>query len=210
MGVLVALPAQLGYSALFGVVFAESVGLPVPGETALLGAGVLAGAGQLALPAVIAVAATAAILGDNLGYAIGRRGGRRLLLRPGPFVGWRHRVLHRAERFFARYGEAAVFLARWVPVARYMTPLTAGAAAMPWRRFLAFNVAGAIAWCTSLTLVAALLGPAAAATISGLGLLMTAAGLMAAGLRALARPRSVTAVHAPLPDATPGFGSTAA
>ena len=107
-------------------------------------------------------------------------------------MGWRHRVLHRAERFFARYGEAAVFLARWVPVARYMTPLTAGAAAMPWRRFLAFNVAGAIAWCTSLALVAALLGPAAAAMISGFGLLMTVGGLMAAGVRALARRRSVT------------------
>lgn len=187
-----ALPSQLGYSALFGVIFAESAGLPVPGETALLGAGVLAGAGHLALPVVVLVAVAAAILGDNLGYAIGRRGGRRLLLRPGPFAGWRHRVLHRAERFFARHGQAAVFLARWVPVARYMTPLTAGAAAMPWRRFLAFNTAGAIAWCATLAILAAFLGPAAAASISGIGLLMTLGGALAAALRALsARRRGV-------------------
>jgi len=186
---MLALPAQFGYSALFGVVFAESAGLPVPGETALLAAGVMAGAGHLALPVVIAIAVAAAIAGDNLGYAIGRRGGRRLLLRPGPFAAWRHRALHRAERFFGRYGQAAVLLARWVPVARYMTPLTAGAAAMPWRRFLAFNAIGAITWCAALPTLAALAGPAAAATVSAAGLLMTASGALAAAARALADRR---------------------
>jgi membrane-associated protein len=182
---LFALPAQLGYSALFGVIFAESAGLPVPGETALLAAGVLAGAGHLALPVVVAVAAAAAILGDNLGYAIGRRGGRRLLARPGPCAAWRHRALERAEGFFARHGQLAVFLARWVPVARYLTPLTAGAAAMPWRRFLLFNAAGAIGWCASLAIIAAVLGPAGAASVSLVGLLMTGGAAAAAATRSL-------------------------
>jgi membrane-associated protein len=184
-----AIDPQLGYAALFGVVFAESAGLPVPGETAVLAAGVLAGAGHMALGAVIAIAAAAAILGDNLGYAIGLRGGRRLLLRPGPLAGWRHRSLHRAEAFFARFGEPAVFAARWVPVARYLTPLTAGAAEMPWRRFMVFNAAGAIAWCTSLGLLAAFAGPAGAATLSGVGLVMAGGGAVVAALRTLASRR---------------------
>jgi membrane protein DedA with SNARE-associated domain len=187
-------PADLGYSALFGIVFAESTGLPVPGETALLAAGVLAGAGRMALPTVVLVAAAAAVLGDNLGFAIGRRGGRRLLLRRGRAAGWRRRSLAKAERFFARHGHRAVFLARWVPVARYLTPLTAGAAAMPWRRFLAYNAVGAIAWCVTLACLAALAGPAAAASVSGIGLAVTAAGALAAAARAVgARRRAAPA-----------------
>jgi membrane protein DedA with SNARE-associated domain len=187
-----ALPAQLGYTALFGIIFAESAGLPVPGETALLAAGVMAGAGHLALPVVVAVAAVASILGDNLGYAIGRRGGRRLLLRPGRFAGWRHRALHRAEGFFARHGQAAVLFARWVPVARYLTPLTAGAAQMPWRRFFLFNAAGAVGWCTTLALLAAVVGPAGAASVSLLGLLVTGGGAAAEAIRAIAARRRVS------------------
>ena len=191
---LLAPPADLGYLALFGIVFAESSGLPVPGETALLAAGVLAGAGHLDVWTVIAVAVGAAILGDNLGFAIGRRGGRRLLLRPGRMVRWRRRSLARAERFFGRHGHQAVFLARWVPVARYLTPLTAGAATMPWRRFLAYNAAGAVAWCTTMALLAALAGPAAAASVSGLGLAATAAGALAGAARAMiARRRAAPA-----------------
>jgi membrane protein DedA with SNARE-associated domain len=187
-------PAELGYAALFGIIFAESAGLPMPGETALLGAGVLAGTGQMALSAVIAVACAAAILGDNLGFVLGRRGWRRLLMRPGRTERWRRRALADAERFFSRHGHRAVFLARWVPVARYLTPLTAGAALMPWRRFLTYNTAGAIAWCTMLPLLAALAGPAAAASVSGAGLAATAAGALAAAARAvIARRRAAPA-----------------
>ena len=187
-------PAELGYTALFGIIFAESSGLPVPGETALLAAAVLAGTGHLALWAVIAVAAAAAILGDNLGFAVGRRGGRRLMLREGRTAQWRRRSLAKAERFFARHGHRAVFLGRWVPVARYLTALTAGAAAMPWGRFLAYNAAGAIAWSTSLAFLAALAGPAAAASVSGLGLAAAAAGAIAAAARTIAaRRRAVPA-----------------
>jgi membrane protein DedA with SNARE-associated domain len=189
-----AAPAELGYFALFGIIFAESSGLPVPGETALLAAGVLAGTGHMALWAVIALAAAAAILGDNLGFVIGRRGGRRLLLREGRAARWRRRSLAEAERFFARHGHRAVFLARWVPVARYLTAVTAGAAAMPWRRFLAYNAAGAIGWSVSLGLLAALAGPAAAASVSALGLAAAAAGAIAGAARAIiARRRAIPA-----------------
>ena len=89
---LLSLPAELGYAALFGLLLAEYAGLPLPGETALLGAVVLAGTGGLSLPLVVLIALAAAILGDCLGYVLGRRGGRALLLRPGPFVARRHGV----------------------------------------------------------------------------------------------------------------------
>src|SRR3954463_12974655 len=86
---MLGVPAQLGYPALFALVFAESAGAPVPGETAVLTAGVLAGAGRLALPLVIAVATAAAVTGDTLGYWLGRRGGRAVLTRRGPLAGAR-------------------------------------------------------------------------------------------------------------------------
>jgi membrane protein DedA with SNARE-associated domain len=189
---LFGLPAELGYLALFGVLLAEYAGLPLPGETVLLGAVVLAGTGGLALPLVVLLAIAAAILGDCLGYVIGRRGGRLLLLRPGPFVARRHRMLHGAENFFARYGEAAVFLSRWVPCARYLTPLTAGAAKMSWHRFLFFNVTGGIIWVASLSAVATYFGAAGAATVSAAGLVVALFSALIAWVRAaIARRRGV-------------------
>ena len=189
---LFGLPAELGYAALFGVLLAEYTGLPVPGETVLLGAVVLAGTGHLALPVVLLLAIAGAILGSCLGYVIGRRGGRRLLLRPGPVVGKRHRMLHGAERFFSRYGEAAVFLSRWVPCARYLTPLTAGAAEMSWHRFLLFNVIGGITWVASLSAVATYFGAAGAATISAAGLVVAIVSALVAWIRAaIARRQGV-------------------
>jgi membrane protein DedA with SNARE-associated domain len=182
---LLSLPNELGYGALFGVLLGEYAGLPLPGETVLLGAVVMAGAGHLSLPFVIVLAVAAAILGDCIGYVIGRRGGRTLLLRPGPFVARRHRMLHGAERFFARYGEAAVFLSRWVPCARYLTPLTAGAARMAWHRFLFFNVIGGIVWVASLSAIAAQFGAAGAATVSGVGLVVAIGSAVVAWTRAL-------------------------
>jgi membrane protein DedA with SNARE-associated domain len=170
---------------LFGVLLLEYTGLPVPGETVLLGAVVLAVAGHLSLPLVIALAVAGSILGSCLGYVIGRSGGRLVLLRPGPFVARRHRMLHGAERFFSRYGEAAVLLSRWVPCARYLTPLTAGAAEMSWHRFMVFNVAGGIVWVSSLTAVAVRFGAAGAATVSALGLIVALVSAVVAWVRAV-------------------------
>lgn len=189
---LFGLPAELGYLALLGILLAEYAGLPLPGETVLLGAVVMAGAGHLVLPIVLLLAIAGSILGSCLGYVIGRRGGRLLLLKPGPFVARRHRMLHGAERFFSRYGEAAVFLSRWVPCARYLTPLTAGAAKMSWHRFLFFNVTGGIIWVASLSAVATYFGAAGAATVSAAGLVLAIVSALLAWIRAaLARRRGV-------------------
>lgn len=167
---LVPIPAHIGYGALFGFVFAESAGVPVPGETALVAAGLLAGSGQLALPAVIAVGTAAAILGDNLGYWFGRRGGRALLLRDGRFARHRRKAVDKGERFFERHGPKAVFLGRWVSGVRIVAALTAGASRMPWRTFLLYNATGALAWAATVSGAAALLGPVAAGIIYGAGL----------------------------------------
>ena len=161
---LFAIPTQVGYGALFGLVFAESAGLPVPGETALLAAGALAGSGHLVLPAVIAVGAAAAIFGDNLGYWIGRRGGRAVLLREGRFAHHRRRAVAKGDAFFARHGAKAVFLGRWVPGVRVVGAVLAGASAMSWRSFLFYNATGALVWAAGVSGIAALFGVAGAAT----------------------------------------------
>jgi membrane protein DedA with SNARE-associated domain len=189
---MLSLPTQLGYGALFGLVFAESAGVPVPGETALLTAGVLAGAGQLALPVVIVVAAVAAILGDNLGYWLGRRGGRAVLVRRGPFKDHRMRALERGEAFFDRHGAKTIFVGRFVPGVRVVAAVVAGASAMPWRTFAVYNVAGAFFWATTVAGLAALVGPAGAATFAFVGALIAVAG--AAGLALRTRRRRVVRV----------------
>src|SRR4051812_20190095 len=112
------------------------MGLPVPGETALIASGLLANSGRLNIAVVIAVAAAAAIVGDNLGYAIGRSGGRRLLERPGAFQHHRKEILVRGEPFFERHGPKAVFLGRWVTGLRIAAAWLAGISRMPWRVFL--------------------------------------------------------------------------
>ncbi len=94
-------------------------------------------------------------------------------------------MLHGAENFFARYGEAAVFLSRWVPCARYLTHLTAGAAEMRWHRFLVFNVAGAVSGSEAWLAIATYFGPAAAATVSALGLVVAISGALVAWVRAM-------------------------
>jgi membrane protein YqaA with SNARE-associated domain len=105
---------NLGYPTLVLLVMLESSGVPLPGETALITAAVLASQHRLQIELVIALAAAAAIAGDNAGYLIGRKGGRWLLLRPGLFARHRARVLEVGEPFFARHGSKAVFLGRWI------------------------------------------------------------------------------------------------
>jgi membrane protein DedA with SNARE-associated domain len=142
-------------------VAAESTGVPLPGETALIAAGVLASHGRVRIESVIAIAALAAMVGDNLGYLIGRTGGRKLLERDGLLDGYRRRILDEGEPFFERHGAKAVFLGRWVAVLRIAAAWLAGISRMPWRRFLFWNALGAIAWSASVGLAAFYLGPAA-------------------------------------------------
>jgi membrane-associated protein len=105
---------NLGYPTLVLLIMLESSGVPLPGETALITAAVLASQHRLQIAPVIALAAAAAIMGDNVGYLIGRKGGRWLLRRPGPYAHHRARVLGVGEPFFARHGSKAVFLGRWI------------------------------------------------------------------------------------------------
>jgi membrane-associated protein len=158
LAALVNVPAGIGYPLLFLLVAGESAGALVPGETSLIVAGALAAQGRLSLVVVIAVAASAAILGDNLGYLIGRRGLRRLLDRPGRRAAARRRLVERGEKFFARRGAAAVFFARWLPGLRVVTAWLAGTDRMPWRRFLLWNTLGGIAWAATIGSLAYVLG----------------------------------------------------
>lgn len=160
---LLGVPAHLGYGALAGLVMGESAGLPIPGETALVAAALLARSGRLSLPIVIAVAAGAAIVGDNLGYWMGRRAGRRALLAErGPFRRHRRHLLARGELFFARHGAKAVVLGRFVAGIRVAAAVVAGATGMRARTFVIANAVGAIAWASLTALLATLLGAAGA------------------------------------------------
>jgi undecaprenyl-diphosphatase len=180
---LFGVPSQIGYTLLGALVLGESAGLPIPGETALLVAGGLAAAGHLQLPLVIAIAAAAAITGDTLGYWLGRRGGRRFLLRDGFLAGHRRRAVGRADRFFARHGPATVFVGRWIPGLRYMAALMAGATHMPWRRFAVANALGALAWAVVVATLATVVGPAGTFAFSATGLAVAGAALAVARLR---------------------------
>jgi undecaprenyl-diphosphatase len=167
---LLPVPSQIGYVALAGLILGESAGLPLPGETALITASGLVAAGHLSLPLVIVVAAAAAITGDTIGYWVGRRGGRALLLRDGPAAVHRRHAVQRADRFFARYGATTVFFGRWIPGVRIVAAVMAGASRMPWPRFAVANAAGAIAWAATFATLATLAGPTGALFLAAAGL----------------------------------------
>jgi len=145
--------ARYGYAVVFTGIFLENAGLPVPGETALLAGAALARFGRLSLAWVVVVATCAAILGDNLGFWIGRRGGRALAERQGWKVGLTNARLAEFDRFFARHGAKTVFIARFVTGLRVFCAILAGGSGMPWPRFLFFNATGAVVW--SLAIAAA-------------------------------------------------------
>jgi membrane protein DedA with SNARE-associated domain len=156
-----------GLVALFLIVMLESGGIPLPGETALVAGGVFASRGELNIVAVIAVAAAAAIVGDNLGYWIGRSGGRSVLTR------WEvtARTLPWAEGFFERHGPKTIFLARFLSVLRVTAAWMAGVSRMRWWTFFGWNAAGGICWAVLVGLVAYYAGQAAADAISHYGLI---------------------------------------
>jgi membrane-associated protein len=169
LAALINVPAGIGYPVLFAFVSGESAGALVPGETSLIVAAALASQGQLSLPLVIAVAAGGAIIGDNVGYLIGRRGLRRLLYRPGRRAAGRRRLVQRGEEFFARHGSAAVFFGRWLPGMRVVTSWLAGADRMPWPRFMLWNALGGIAWASTVGSLAYVLGRSASSSLGAIG-----------------------------------------
>ena len=158
-----------GLVFLFAIVCLESAGLWLPGETALIAAAVYAANGHLSIAGVIAVATAAAIIGDNIGYWLGREVGRRVLYRFARLRRIADRVIPPAERFFARHGGKAVFLARFFGGLRVTGAWMAGITRMQWWRFLVWNAAGGLAWAVGVGLAAYYAGKAAADAIARYG-----------------------------------------
>ena len=154
---------------LFGIVCLESAGLWLPGETALIAAGVYASNGHLSIVWVIVVAAVAAILGDNIGYWLGREAGRRLIYRYAWIKRIADRVMPPAERFFEKHGGKAVFFARFFGGVRVTGAWMAGITRMPWWRFFFWNATGGIVWAAAVGLIAFYAGRAVADTIARYG-----------------------------------------
>jgi membrane-associated protein len=147
------------YGLVGGLAFAEAalfVGFVLPGETAVLLGGVLANQHRVSLPVMIAVAVLAAIIGDSVGYEVGRHFGTRLL--SSRIFERRRRGLERGQQALRQKGGRAVFLARFTAFLRAVMPGLAGASRMPYRRFLAFNAAGGLTWAAGFTLLGYLVG----------------------------------------------------
>ena len=146
LGSLASLLHHYGYFAVGGLILVEDFGVPAPGETILIAASVYAGAGQLDVWVVGLIGFAAAVVGDNIGFLIGRTGGRALALRFGRFVFLTEERLDKAEHWFVRHGGKIITLARFIEGLRQANGIIAGMIAMPWRRFLAFNALGAALW----------------------------------------------------------------
>jgi membrane protein DedA with SNARE-associated domain len=153
--------SSYGYLVVFLLVMIESIGVPVPGETALIGAALYAGTtGKLEIEWVIAVAIAGAIIGDNIGFSIGRYGGAKLLLRYGHKIRLDEGRLKIGIWLFRRHGGKVVFWGRFVSILRTWAAFLAGANHMQWPRFLFFNAAGAIVWATAFGVVYYVFGDA--------------------------------------------------
>jgi membrane protein DedA with SNARE-associated domain len=164
-------PANLGYLAILLIVGGESAGLPIPGETSILVGGALAASGDLDLPLVWVFAAAGAIIGDNIGYLIGRHFLRRLLTGSGRLASRLERSVARSEVFFRRHGGKTVFFGRWLPVLRVTAAWMAGASHMQWRRFAVFNALGGIGWAISISSLGYVAGKSADSVVGVLGIL---------------------------------------
>jgi membrane-associated protein len=168
---LIDVAQSIGYPVLFLLIALETTGIPLPGETALITAAVVASKGKLSIELVIVLAAAAAITGDNIGFALGRKVGRRVLSAPGPLYRHRVRVLRVGEPFFERHGPKAVFLGRWITGLRITAAWLAGANRMRWPVFLFWNALGGMAWATSVGLASYYLGHTAETYLKSSGLI---------------------------------------
>jgi len=164
------LVASYGYALLVVLVGLESFGIPLPGETGLVTAGAFAAMGRLTIAGVIVAAAAGAILGDNAGYWLGRKGGIALVHRYGRHVGLDDAKLERVHGFFDRHGPKTVFIGRFVALLRVTAAWMAGMSHMEWRKFLIWNAAGGIVWAIGVALIAYYAGQAVAEAINRYGL----------------------------------------
>jgi membrane protein DedA with SNARE-associated domain len=150
--------ANWGYLGLFACTFMGNLGLPVPEETVLLAAGFLAGREILELKTVYVVGIASAVFGDCAGYTAGRTGGQRFFEWLGRHFAFVRGRRHQIHQFFETHGSKAVFMARFIAGARFMAGPIAGAAGMPFWRFLGWNVFGALIWCSIVTTIGYLVG----------------------------------------------------
>src|SRR5260370_29323535 len=176
-----------GYWAVMLFVGVESIGIPVPGKTMLLAAAIYAGTTHnLDIALVIAAASAGAVLGDNIGFWIGRAFGYELLLRYGRYIHLDQTKMKLGMYMFLKHGGKVVFFGRFVAVLRAFAALLAGINQMEWRRFLAFNLAGGVVWATILGLLGYTLGKGARPLLGTAGIailgvprLLPIAGLIA-------------------------------
>ncbi len=144
-----------GLALITALIFGESgmfIGFFFPGDTLLLTAGIFAGQGKLSLAAILVLASLAAIAGDNVGYHIGKRYGRRLFRKPDGIV-FRQQYVHQAEVFYEKYGSKTMLFAHFIPVVRTFAPAVAGVARMQYSKFFIFDAIGDTAWAVAVTLV---------------------------------------------------------
>jgi membrane-associated protein len=144
-----------GLALIAALIFGESgmfLGFFFPGDTLLLGAGVFAATGKLSLAAILVVVSLAAIIGDNTGYHIGKRYGRRLFRKPDGIV-FRQEYVQQAEAFYEKYGSKTMLIAHFVPVVRTFAPAVAGVARMNYKQFVIFDAIGDTAWAVIVTLI---------------------------------------------------------
>lgn len=137
---------RYGYLAIFATIFLEDFGVPMPGETTLIVGSLLASHSGLNIVALAAVAWTAAVLGDNVGYAIGRYAARNVILKVAKHLLINEKKISAAENAFKRRGAILVIIARFVEILRQLNGIVAGMARMPWQRFLPLNALGAGLW----------------------------------------------------------------
>jgi membrane-associated protein len=150
----------LGYAMLSGIVFSETgllVGFVLPGDSLLFTIGVVAGAGQLNLPLILVLLTCACLLGDWSGYQLGRRTGPAIFNRPDSRF-FKQEYLTRTQAFYEKHGGKTIIYAKFVPIIRTFAPFVAGVAKMRYRRFLTFDIFGAIGWVCSMTILGYLLG----------------------------------------------------
>ncbi|MEV6347091.1 DedA family protein [Actinoplanes sp. NPDC051851] len=147
-----------GYLAIAGVIGVESFGVPAPGQTIMVAASIYAGAGRMNIFVVAVISFVAAVIGDNIGYWIGLRGGRKAVHRWGKYIFVTPARLERAEQFFARRGNGIIVIARFIDGLRQLNGVIAGVTKMPWKTFTLYNAIGAALWVGWWTTVSYLLG----------------------------------------------------
>jgi membrane protein DedA with SNARE-associated domain len=191
LAAIIGVSSGLGY-LLPAIIGLESMGIPSPGETALVLAAVLASQGKLNIWLVIPIGILSAIIGDNIGYLLGRRVGREVLSAPGPFQHRRVKLITVGDAYFAKHGGKTVFLGRWIALIRVATAWLAGINEMRFAHFFAWNALGGITWGITYGLLGYFGGKAVIHVLSDVGIvagIALAVGIIAWVLSRRARER---------------------